>query len=103
LAIFTVDGVTYPLVTQNELTFGELEVIEDVSGQSLRQIEAEPSSKALMAFVLVSMRRVNPAASLDDVRKAGIAVLSDIEAVVAEPSGDDADPPSEPAPSGPQP
>lgn len=95
---FTVDGVEYPLVTQRELTFGELELIEEVAGQPLGEIESKPTTKALMAFVLVSMRRVNPDASLDDVRKAGVTVLDG----VAGEAEADADPPSAPATVGAQ-
>ena len=96
---FTVDGVDYPLVTQKELTFGELELVEETAGQSLGEIDKTPTTRALMAFVLVSMRRVNPAATLDDVRKAGITVL---DAIAAEDEAD-ADPPSVPATDGVQP
>jgi hypothetical protein len=93
MAEFTVDDVTYQMVSLDDieqLTLGELEIIEEVGQTSLAEFaEGNIGSKAMIALVLVAMRRVDPAATVEMARKAKVGDLAKI--------GDDAVPPSAPA------
>ncbi len=53
----------------NELTLGDVEDIEEITGVSYSDIEwTKPSIKLMKAMVLVSERRKNPAFTIDDAR-----------------------------------
>lgn len=74
----------------NELTFGEIETIEEiVGGDALRQLgRGTPSVKTLIAAVYVIKRRSDPDVTLDDVRQMNVsAVRLNGQADPKEPGG----------------
>lgn len=66
-----VNGKEYPFITEGDLTLGEAAEIEEITGQGydLSRIGA----LGLMALTLVSIKRVDPTVTLDDLKglKAG--------------------------------
>lgn len=91
----TVAGRSYPFVSPGEMTLGEHRELKRISGMTPGDAElglkkADPDAWA--GVLLVSMRRVDPAARDDAVED-----VNTVELMMAmEPSGpDDADPPTE--------
>ena len=64
-------------VDLDDLTLGELEEFEDITGQSFDQAQEGGfrSVKALIALVFLSRRKVDPAFTLDDARNTKVTSL----------------------------
>lgn len=60
----------------NDLTLGEVEVFEELSGQSIEDLMGGSiTTKALLALITVTQRRENPDYSMDDARRVKISEL----------------------------
>ena len=103
VATFSVDGVEYELVSLDSIhdfTLGDLRVLEEEGGLKLSDLvdgDVGITTRLILALVLLSMRRVNPAASLADAEKVSIGVLESLAGDVATDEADveaDAVPPS---------
>lgn len=101
----------------NSLTLGDLETIEEVTGEPtgdwIRQIaDAQrradkakqpfsPDAKTLLAIVLITLRKTDPAATLADARTVRISTLTSPAAATGEaldPTSPPVDAPGEPKP-----
>jgi hypothetical protein len=72
-----VEGRTYVVPGQNELTWGEVEDIEDAFG---REFESLSRSRQVIAGLWIAMRREVPSIALDDVRALTIGAVTPGEA-----------------------
>jgi hypothetical protein len=94
---FEVDGVNYEFVQSP--TFGEARAIEKVTGIPFASM-ADPSKQSvdlMQALVWVSMRRVNPEITFDDLDDLDMGVLAGLqEEVEPDPTEDGAEPTSVP-------
>ena len=101
---FVVDGQEYELVSFDQLddmTLDEVEILEE-AGASLDSLTAGDvgvTTKLVKGLVLISMRRVNPEATVQDAGRVKLSVLSVLAESVANAEGD-AVPPTAPAGSG---
>lgn len=96
---FTIDGVDYTLDGDPEIEFTgrELGIIKRVAGVSFGQIGdalANGDSDVIIALAYIAQRRVEPAASVDDLLD---RPFSDINVRDDDPEDED-DPPAKPAP-----
>lgn len=83
---FVVDDVEYEFVQSP--TFGEARAIEKVAGVSFADM-ADPSKQSvdfMQALVWVSMRRVNPEITFDDLDDIDMGVLADLTQQQEEPA-----------------
>jgi len=62
----------------NDLTYGDLELIEEHLGGIPDNFEGPdvPRVKLAMVMALISMRKTNPDATMDDVRKMGVDAIA---------------------------
>jgi hypothetical protein len=73
----------------NSLTLGEMETIEEITGRPIGLLLAslgagELSSKAMVAFIVVTQRRTNPDFTVDEAKA---LKLSDLQFVDESPKG----------------
>ena len=76
---FKIEGKDYE-VDANDLTFGEVELLERETGKPVGQLDLE-SATTLLVFAWLARRRKEPLVTLDDMRQ---LKMSDIEAVEDE-------------------
>ena len=92
MAGFTVDGVEYELLSFDNLddfTLGDLRVLEEDGGLSLSALtagEIQITARLVIALILLSMRRVNPAAVMSDAERVPMTVLEQLMAASASPA-----------------
>lgn len=58
-------------VRMDEMTYGEMETLEDILGSfptTEEDFESVPKAKLMIALAFISMRRDDPSVTLDDVR-----------------------------------
>jgi hypothetical protein len=95
---FTVGEKTYELIRLEQLPdmeLNELEVLEEVGGINLRELEdIAVTVRLVKALVYVSMRRSDPAATIEDAGHVKLSVLNALAGEVANTNGDAADPPT---------
>lgn len=58
----------------DELTFGEVEIIEDYFGKPLEEVELE-SLRGVMILAYLELRKTNPDITLDDMREKKVSLL----------------------------
>jgi hypothetical protein len=66
---------TIAVMSMNELTYGEMELLEEVIGSLPDNMEEVPKSKMMIALGLISGRRVDPDLTLEDVRNLPVGAL----------------------------
>lgn len=86
-ATLTLDGEALEL-NIDELTFGEVEYIENYFDSSLEEVDLT-SGRGVMVLAFLSLKKTDPEVTLDDVREKKISLLKFSE------SSDDAVPPTE--------
>ncbi len=59
----------------DELTYGEMEVLEEVVGSLPDNMEEVPKSKMMIALGLIAGRRQDPDLTLEDVRNLPVGAL----------------------------
>lgn len=95
---FTVNGETYSLLTDDDLTWVEAGAIEKVSGVSMLDPDRKPTLAFTQAFFWVSMKRKQPDLKFSDLGDLPIsAFMIENDEDGNAPSNADADP-LEPAP-----
>lgn len=79
-------------INLNELTLGEIEKIEDLSGERIgAAFRGDMSAKMILALVTITKQRSNPEFTMDDARALRFDVLTDVKVEAdADPSGDGA-------------
>lgn len=66
---------TIAVMSMDELTYGEMELLEEVIGSLPDNMEEVPKSKMMIALGLISGRRVDPDLTLEDVRNLPVGAL----------------------------
>ena len=103
---FTVNEKAYTLISLNDLSdleLGELEILEEIGGIDLDNLESvRITTKLMIALVWVSMLRTDPSAPLVDAKRVKLNVLNTLAAGMegATTGEDAADPPTVPAANG---
>lgn len=69
----------------SELSLGELDEIEDITGHPVDTTQENPPAKFLIAMIYVVAKRTNPDITLDDVRDIKFADLAKIKIKAATP------------------
>lgn len=97
---FTIEGREYELLTLDDfddLTLDEVTVLEETAGINMSDFASKDgvsvSAKLLTGLLLISMQRVNPAATKKQAGSIKVSVLNTLMEAVAN-SEDDADPPT---------
>lgn len=69
------ENKTITVMSMDELTYGEMEMLEEVIGRLPDNMEEVPKSKMMIALGLIAGRRVDPDLTLEDVRNLPVGAL----------------------------
>jgi len=96
---FEVDGETYTLLGDDDLTFGEARAIERTSGVKFSDAEERTSIEFIQALVWASMKRKNPTLTFSEVDDIPMSILNSLaESVAADQAAEgEAEDPTAPA------